>query len=107
MTKRLGATCALLACMAVTKLGHADPSAAEIESARKLFKQAEADEAAQKWDVALDELRGASSIKMTAGLRFHIALCENNLHQNAAALADYTAADLLARAEKNSDVQDA
>jgi hypothetical protein len=100
-------SCTLLACMAATSIGRADPTAAEIESARKLFKQAEIDEAAQKWDVALDELRRASSIKMTAGLRFHIALCESNLHQIAAALADYTAADLLARTEKNSDVQDA
>jgi hypothetical protein len=93
--------------MTMSNLSFADPTAAEIETARKLFKQAEADEAAQKWDVALDELRRATSIKMTAGLRFHIALCESNLHQSAAALADYTAADLLARAEKNSEVADA
>jgi hypothetical protein len=97
----------LAACMTMTNVGRADPTAAEIETARKLFKQAEADEAAQKWEVALDELHRASSIKMTAGLRFHIALCESNLHQNAEALADYTAADLLARAEKNSEVQEA
>jgi hypothetical protein len=108
MTKRAGVmTCVLAACMSMSSIGRADPTAAEIETARKLFKQAEADEAAQKWDVALDELHRASSIKMTAGLRFHIALCESNLHQNAAALADYTAADLLARAEKNSEVADA
>lgn len=100
-------TCVLAACMSMSSIGLADPTASEIETARKLFKQAEADEAAQKWDVALDELHRASSIKMTAGLRFHIALCESNLHQNAAALADYTAADLLARAEKNNEVADA
>ena len=105
--RRAVVTCALAACMTMTSVGRADPTASEIESARKLFKQAEADEAAQKWEVALDELHRASSIKMTAGLRFHIALCEGNLHQNAAALADYAAADLLARAEKNSEVQEA
>ncbi|MEO8800747.1 MAG: hypothetical protein ABI551_22850, partial [Polyangiaceae bacterium] len=85
----------------------ADPTPTEIENARKLFKQAEADEAAQRWDTALDELRRASAIKMTAGLRFHIALCENNLHRMAAALADYTAADLLSKAENNAEVEDA
>lgn len=108
MIKRLAiVTCTLAACMTMIDVAHADPSAAEIESARKLFKQAEADEAAEKWDVALAEIRRASAIKMTAGLRFHIALCESNLHQNAAALSDYAAADLLARAEKNSEVQEA
>ncbi|MEO7113523.1 MAG: hypothetical protein ABI183_24000, partial [Polyangiaceae bacterium] len=100
-------TCTLTTCMSMMSVAHADPSAAEIESARKLFKQAEADETAGKWDVALAEIHRASAIKMTAGLRFHIALCESNLHQNAAALSDYTAADLLARAEKNSEVQEA
>lgn len=85
----------------------ADPTPAEIETARKLFKQAETDEAAGSWNAALDELRRASSIKMTAGLRFHIALCEEKLGQLASALADYTAADLLSRTENNHDVEDA
>ena len=83
----------------------ADPTQAQLENARKLFQQAEANEEAQRWDAALDELRRASAIKMTAGLRFHIALCESNLNQLSAALADYTAADLLARAESNTEVQ--
>jgi len=94
-------------CLSTANVCFAEPSAAEIENARKLFKQAETDEAAQKWDIALGELRRASAIKMTAGLRFHIALCEMNLHQLAAALDDYTAADLLARTEGNTDVQEA
>ncbi|MGH7327350.1 MAG: hypothetical protein ACREJX_03265, partial [Polyangiaceae bacterium] len=91
--------------MGFARSAFADPTPAEIENARKLFKQAETDEAAQRWNEALDELRRASAIKMTAGLRFHIALCENNLNQLSAALADFTAADLLARAESNTDVQ--
>lgn len=103
--RRAIAACALAITMSIGQIAHADPTPAEIESARKLFKQAETDEAAQKWDTALDELRRASAIKMTAGLRFHIALCENNLNQLSAALADYTAADLLARAESNTEVQ--
>ncbi len=108
MSIRLGlAVVALTAVASFAPTAAADPTPTEIENARKLFKQAEADEAAQHWDTALDELRRASAIKMTAGLRFHIALCESNLHRMAAALADYTAADLLSKAENNTEVEDA
>ena len=107
ISRRAIAASVLAITMSLPKAALADPTQVEIENARKLFKQAESDEAAQRWNAALDELRRASAIKMTAGIRFHIALCESNLNQLAAALADYTAADLLARAESNDEVQQA
>ncbi len=85
----------------------ADPTPGELAAARDLFARAEKDEDAGKWDDALDKLRRASSVKMTAGRRFHIALCEEKLGQLVAALADYTAADQAARQDNNKDVLDA
>ena len=46
-------------------------------------------------------------MKPTPGLRFHVALCEEKLGQLVAALADYTAADQMAREQNNKDVIDA
>ena len=71
----------------------ADPTPGELAAARELFARAEKDEDAGRWAEALDKVRRASSVKMTAGLRFHIALCEEKLGQLVAALADYTAAE--------------
>ncbi len=85
----------------------ADPTPGELAAARDLFAHAEKDEDAGKWADALDKLRRASSVKMTAGIRFHIALCEEKLGQLVAALADYTAADQAARQDNNKDVIDA
>jgi hypothetical protein len=86
---------------------HADPTPSEVQAARELFKKAEADEDAGKWEEALDKLKRAISVKPTPGLRFHIALCEEKLGQLVAALGDYTAADQMAREQNNKDVVDA
>jgi hypothetical protein len=85
----------------------ADPTPSELAAARELFARAEKDEDAGRWADALDKVRRASSVKMTAGLRFHIALCEEKLGQLVAALADYAAADQAAREDNNKDVIDA
>jgi len=88
-------------------LVHADPTPSEVQAARELFKKAEADEDAGKWEEALDKVKRAISVKPTPGLRFHVALCEEKLGQLVAALADYTAADQLAHEQNNKDVIDA
>ncbi len=85
----------------------AEPTPGEIQAARALFAQAEKDEDAQHWAAALEKLKRASSVKMTAGIRFHIALCEEKLGHLVAALADYTASQQQARVENNKDVLDA
>jgi hypothetical protein len=81
-----------------------EPTPSELQAARDLFAQAEKDEEAQNWEAALEKLRRAASVKMTPGLRFHIATCELKLGQLAAALSDFAAAEQLARAQGNKDV---
>jgi hypothetical protein len=88
--------------------GHAgEPTRADLATARALFSRAERDEDAGRWADALDKLHRTGSIKMTPGIRFHVALCEEKLGQLAAALADYAAAEDAARKEGNQDVLDA
>jgi hypothetical protein len=82
----------------------AEPTKTELAAARDLFARAEKDEDAGHWSDALDKLRRASSVKMTPGIRFHVALCEEKLGQLVAALGDYTAAEAAARSEGNKEV---
>jgi hypothetical protein len=77
---------------------------ADLAAAREAFAKAEKDEDAGRWDVALQEVRRAASVKMTPGLRFHTALCEEKLGQLVAALADYAAAEAQAREDGNREV---
>jgi hypothetical protein len=93
-------TCALSAAAA-------EPTPGEIVAARDLFSKAEQDEDAGRWDAALEKLRRAVSVKATAGLQFHIGLCEEKLGQLTLALKDYTASEARAREEGNKDVLDA
>ncbi len=107
---RLGAvTCVLGVALALALPGvaHADPTPTEIQAARDLFNKAEADEDAGRWAEALDKVKRALSVKPTPGLRFHVALCEEKLNQLVPALADYTAAEQMARDQNNKDVLDA
>ena len=105
---RLGAaSCALVFALSFATIARADPTPTELQAARDLFAKAETDEQAGRWTDALDKLKRASSVKTTAGLRFHIALCEEKLGHLVAALADYTAADQMARDQNNKDVIDA
>ncbi|WP_394839977.1 hypothetical protein LVJ94_24105 [Pendulispora rubella] len=85
----------------------ATPSQADIRTARDLFAKAEKDQEAGQWAQALDKYQRVASIKMTAGVRFRIALCEENLGRLLDAQADYTGAQEQARAENSKDVLDA
>ena len=85
----------------------AEPTKTELAAARDLFARAERDEDNSRWQDALDKLRRAASVKMTPGIRFHIALCEEKLGQLVTALGDYTAAEAAARSEGNKEVLDA
>jgi hypothetical protein len=90
--------------LAPTTSRAAEPTKTELAAARDLFARAERDEDGGRWGDALDKLRRASSVKMTPGIRFHIALCEENLGQLVAALGDYNAAETAARSEGNKEV---
>ncbi len=80
------------------------PSDAQLTAARDLFLAAEKDEDAQRWSDALEKLRRVAQVKLTPGVRYHTALCEEHLGRLVAALSDYKAAASEARAENASDV---
>jgi hypothetical protein len=82
----------------------AAPSDADLRAARDLFVAAERDEDGARWADALDKLQRVSQVRLTAGVRYHIALCEDHLGRLATALADYTAAEQQARADGAQDV---
>jgi hypothetical protein len=82
------------------------PSASQIQAARELFTAASRDEAALRWTEALAKLRRVAEVKLTAGVRYHIAFCEEKLGQLASALAHYTEARDAAEREHSKDVLD-
>ncbi|MEO6420463.1 MAG: hypothetical protein ABIP39_13690 [Polyangiaceae bacterium] len=113
MISRRGAsralTTALLVSVAVlpARQAAAEPTAKELAVAREAFARAEKEEEHESWAAALEDLRKVAAVKMTAGVRFHIANCEAGLGQDIAALDDYLGAEKLAREEHNKDVVDA
>jgi hypothetical protein len=85
--------------------GAAEPSAAEVAIARRLFTEAAELEQAGRWTEAATKLREAIAIKDTPGLRYHLAHAEEQQGQLVEALVDYDrAAELLARGAKAPDV---
>ncbi|MGA7120910.1 MAG: hypothetical protein WBY94_12475 [Polyangiaceae bacterium] len=82
---------------------HAAPSD-EVRRARALFAQAEADEDGERWGEALEKLQAVARVKLTAGVRYHIALCEEHLGHLVRALGDYGEAEDQARLENAQDV---
>src|SRR5690349_9230742 len=83
-----GGACALLLSSLVT-IARAEPSAAEIKTARQLFAEAESLRSKGDCRTAAEKLRLALQIKETPGLRFHLAHCEERLGQLVQADADY------------------
>jgi hypothetical protein len=93
-----------LALLVATPARAAGPSDTQVQAARELFQSAEKDEDAQRWSDALAKLRKVAAIRLTAGVRYHLALCEEHTGLLASALADYTAAENQARIEMAQDV---
>jgi hypothetical protein len=75
-----------------------------LRAARDLFLAAEKDEDAGRWADALEKLRRVAEVKLTSGVRYHTALCEEHLGRLVAALNDYQAAADQARVERAADV---
>ncbi len=84
--------------------GRADATPAQLQAARALFADASKDEDAGRWDVALEKLHRVAEVKLTAGIRYHVALCEEKLGQTATALAHYGQARDAAQVEHNAEV---
>ena len=81
-----------------------DPTPTQIQAARELFADASKDEDAGRWESALEKLHRVADVKLTAGIRYHIALCEEKLGLTATALAHYGDALQAANAEHNKEV---
>ena len=94
----------LLAALLSSTTALADPSPSEKQAARDLFAQASKDEERQDWAGALEKLKRVATITMTPGVRTHIAACEEKLGQLVLALADYAAAEALAKQQNNAEV---
>src|SRR5579862_1950427 len=102
---------ALLTTLSIATLATAArPAAAEpssrtdLTAARDLFVAAESDEDAGRWAEALEKLRRVAQVKATAGVRYHVALCQEHLGHLAGALEDFEAARSQARIENAHDV---
>jgi hypothetical protein len=80
------------------------PTEGQLTAARGLFLEAEKDEDALRWQDALDKLTRIAAVKLTSGIRYHIALCEEHLGHLVSALRDYKAAANQAREENAADV---
>ncbi|MGK4008967.1 hypothetical protein WMF31_40560 [Sorangium sp. So ce1036] len=61
----------------------------ELTRARALFQQATELEQAGNWAAALQRFREVGQVRMTPQVRFHIAVCEENLGRLVAALGGY------------------
>ncbi len=83
---------------------HAGPADVEVRVARQLFADAEKDEDGGRWNDALVKLRRVAQVKLTAGIHYHIALCEEHVGHLATALDEYTSSEVQARSENAGDV---
>jgi hypothetical protein len=87
-----------------TARADADPGAADLKTARDLFTDAVKDEDAGRWSDALDKLHRVAGIKLTPGIRYHLALCEEHLGHLVTALDGFTTAQAEARSAGARDV---
>ncbi len=93
-----------LALVCAPLMAQAQPS--DLDALRKRFTAAIALEEKEDWAAAKKEFEEIGKIKMTAQVRFHIALCSKGLGRFATALREFEAALQLAEAdpENNADV---
>jgi hypothetical protein len=70
----------------------AEPSAAELASARDMFSEARRAEDAGRWAEALQKVKAVATVKMTPQVRFHLGLCEEHTGQLVEALNSFEVA---------------
>lgn len=98
------ALAALLGTTLVTVPALAQSSEADVRAARELFTSAEHDEDAGHWADAYDKMQRVAAVKLTAGVRYHLALCQEKLGRLAAALHGFRDAQEQAQADDARDV---
>src|SRR5258706_8052107 len=74
----------------------------DLDAARKLFREAVADEDAKRYETALEKFRRVDAQKDTANVRYRIATCLEALGHRAEALANYDAVVRLGNDDKTS-----
>ena len=84
----LALTC-LLGILPAARPALAQPDAEAIDEARRLFQRALEYEQAENWGRALKLFREVGQVKLTPQVRYHIALCEENIGKPVAALGGY------------------
>jgi hypothetical protein len=87
--------CAGLILTLASSVAQADPSAAELASARDMFSEARRAEDAGRWAEALVKLKAIANVKLTPQVRFHLGLCQEHTGHLVEALNSFE----LARAE--------
>jgi hypothetical protein len=72
-----------------SSVARAEPSAAELASARDLFAEARRAEENGQWSEALSKLLVVANVKMTPQVRFHLGLCQEHIGQLVEALNSF------------------
>lgn len=80
------------------------PSKKDLEAAKKAFFEGLDFEDKKDWKSALDRFEAVAKVRMTPQVRFHLALCKENLGMLIEALHDFELAESDAKAEKVADV---
>ncbi|MEO7330460.1 MAG: hypothetical protein ABI193_17930 [Minicystis sp.] len=80
----------------------ADPTPEERAAARQMFTEGKELEKQKSWADALEKFRKVGAIKMTPQVRFHIALCEENVGHLVAAINGFELAAEEARSAGSS-----
>ncbi len=80
------------------------PTPEQIQAARDLFAAASKNEDASRWEDALGDLERVAELKPTAGVRYHIAFCEEKLGRVASALTHFREAREAAARDGSKDV---
>lgn len=93
----------LVALLLAPAVANGTPATPDIAHARRLFSEALAAENKEDWSLAASKLREAIAIKETAGLRFHLAYCEEQLGRLVEALSEYDRAGELAASDPNAN----
>ncbi|HVY27184.1 MAG TPA: PEGA domain-containing protein [Polyangiaceae bacterium] len=96
--RRMFSSLALAGVVLSSQLPAQAQDASELKKARAQFQQATELEQAGNWTAALQAFREVGQVRMTPQVRFHIAVCEENLGRLVAALGGYELA--LADADK-------
>lgn len=76
------------------------PSKKDLEAAKKAFFEGMDFEEKKEWAKALERFETVAKVRMTPQVRFHIALCKENLGMLIEALHDFELAESDAKAEK-------